>query len=261
VNGLLAAFPKRERRGSRARCILLTDGPREAVAESLARLAEPFATVDAEADRWLPRGFGAPGEARLGESTPLLSADQQRILTGWWLAVAGRANTPNWDLAATCTMDGRRGLILVEAKAHYRELKAAGDGVRRLENVVRIQAAISEANDGLHQCGGQWHLSCDSHYQLANRFAWCWKLVSLGVPVVLVYLGFLQAAEMSDQGSLFDSHEDWEAAVRAHSRGVLPEGVWGNVHSVGGTALVPLIRSMRLDLTQSVSEEASHNGS
>jgi hypothetical protein len=143
----------------------------------------------------------------------------------------GPANTPNWDLATTCTMHGRPGLMLVEAKAHDRELKAAGHGVRRLENAVRIQAAISEANDGLKQCGGQWHLSCDSHYQLANRFAWGWKLASLGVPVVLVYLGFLQAAEMSDQGSPFDSHEDWEAAVRAHSRGVLPEGVWGNAYT------------------------------
>jgi hypothetical protein len=44
-----------------------------------------------------------------------------------------------------------------------------------------------------------WTLSRDSHYQLTNRFAWAWKLASMGVPVVLGYLGFQGAAEMKDR--------------------------------------------------------------
>lgn len=37
---------------------------------------------------------------------------------------------------------------------------------------------------------------------MSNRFAWAWKLATMEVPVVLVYLGFLNATEMGDQGSL-----------------------------------------------------------
>ena len=39
-----------------------------------------------------------------------------------------------------------------------------------------------------------------NHYSLCNRVAWAWKLAQLGVPVVWVYLGFLNATEMLDQG-------------------------------------------------------------
>ena len=34
-------------------------------------------------------------------------------------------------------------------------------------------------------------ISRDRCYQFSNRIAFAWKLVSLGIPVVLVYLGFL----------------------------------------------------------------------
>ncbi len=63
-------------------------------------------------------------------------------------------------------------------------------------NHAQIGRAISEASLGLKDTMDGWNLSRDSHYQLANRFAWAWKLASMGVPVVLVYLGFLGAAEM-----------------------------------------------------------------
>ena len=42
------------------------------------------------------------------------------------------------------------------------------------------------ARNGLSAATGlQWGLSRDDHYQLSNRFAWCWKLATLGIPVVL----------------------------------------------------------------------------
>jgi hypothetical protein len=40
-----------------------------------------------------------------------------------------------------------------------------------------------------------FHISRDNRYQMSNRFAWSWKLASVGVPVVLVYLGFVGAAD------------------------------------------------------------------
>jgi len=61
---LLRTLPKKERRGSRPRCILLTDGPKEAVATRLSSLGAPFASVDPRLDRWNPRGFVEPHEAK-----------------------------------------------------------------------------------------------------------------------------------------------------------------------------------------------------
>ena len=45
-------------------------------------------------------------------------------LGDWWLAERrGDPPTPNWDIASTCTVDVRKGMHLVEAKAHNQELK------------------------------------------------------------------------------------------------------------------------------------------
>lgn len=124
----LDSLPHKERRGSRARCILLTEGHPHEVADALTALVQPFALVRPGHDRWLPQGFAARGEARLGESAVLLSGPQRAVLTRWWLAVPGRGNTPNWDIAATALVGQRAGLVLVEANAHVAELKPAGFG-------------------------------------------------------------------------------------------------------------------------------------
>lgn len=240
----LDALPRRERRGSRARCVLLTDGGPAAVAEALSHLVEPFAVVDSARHTWMPRGFAAPSEARLGEAPLLLPKHHRELLTTWWLAVTSRANTPNWDIAATATIGGVEGLVLVEAKAHSNELKPDGHSVRNCENEKSIRGAIEEANAALNQTAGRWALTCDSHYQVANRFAWAWKLATLGVPVVLVYLGFLNASEMADRGDPFDHAEAWERAVQSHTRGVIPGGVWGRQLGVGAIPVIPLIRSL-----------------
>jgi hypothetical protein len=196
----------------------------------------------------MPGGFSAPAEAKLDEAARLLSSGHRDLVTDWWLAVRTRANTPNWDIAATATIDGRQGLVLVEAKAHAAELKRAGHDVANAENLGRIRGAIQEANRALSSSDPEWCLSCDSHYQLATRFAWSWKLASLGIPVVLVYLGFLNAVEMIDQGKPFGTSHEWEAAVRAHAVGVVPDGAWEKPIEVTGTAVHAIIRAVDLPL-------------
>ena len=115
-----------------------------------------------------------------------------------------RANTPNWDIVSTCQVDGRQGLVVVEAKAHRGELHRDGKDPGNSENDKCISAAVAAANDALGGAAAGWSLCTDTHYQLCNRFAWAWKVASLGVPVVLVYLGFLDADEMGD-GALPDA--------------------------------------------------------
>lgn len=239
----------REQRGSRPRCVLLTEGPDAEVAARLTELVAPHAAVDPERHTWMPRGFGAPAEATLGNAASLLPAATREALTAWWLAARGRANTPNWDVAATATIEGREGLVLVEAKAHHGELGAGGQTTMNEANRARIQEAVAEADHALDATDGEWALRCDRHYQLANRFTWSGKLASLGVPVVLVYLGFLDAREMAGR-RLLATTADWERAVRDHAEGIVPGRVWGGRIDVAGAPVIPLIRSMHLPLCE-----------
>lgn len=240
----LTKLGPREMRGSRARCLALTDGPDEVVASRLCKLFGPYAAIDHSRHVWQPRGFAAPDEAKLGEAPQFLTADHRDVVTGWWLAVRGRANTPNWDIACTATIDGAEGLLLVEAKAHANEIKNDGKSAKgNVANHARITAAIVEASDGLNTVLPGWALSVDRCYQLCNRFAWAWKIASLGVPVLLVYLGFLRADEMADVGEPLVDHDNWERLVREHGQPVVPPEAWDTVIDVRGTALRAVIRS------------------
>lgn len=241
-------MPMSEFRGSRKCCLSLTEGAPEAVATRLTDLSQPFAAVQSSNLVYFPKGFGNPEEAKLGETEGLLSDEHREEATAWWLAVREhngyRANTPNWDVASSCAIQGRRGLLLIEAKAHSNELHSDGKPKKsNEENDARIRSAIAEANEALNAVFPGWSLSAASHYQLCNRFAWAWKVASLGVPVILIYLGFLNVEEMRNQGRPFKSDDDWIKAVHDHSKGIVPRAVWGRALDVSGSPLIPLIRS------------------
>lgn len=247
MNNLLQRLKPNQRTGSKPRCHLLTHGAPEQVAERLTKLIAPWGLV-AATDYWMPQGFDYVEEAQLHNAPRLLDSDtHSQALKSWWLAVA-RSNsvTPNWDIASTCTIDGKRGLLLVEAKAHYKELKPddrCGAGNKR--NFERIGEAVRAANDGLNKVQDGWNLSHESHYQLCNRFAWSWKLATLDIPVILVYLGFLNADEMRDP---FSDDQSWDKAVRNYARDLVPESVWGGKLMLDDTPVYPLIRSMKIRL-------------
>jgi hypothetical protein len=155
----------------------------------------------------MPQVFEDIDEATLPEAARLLSADVRLELRRWWLVVASNnTRTPNWDVASTCMIEGKAGIMLVEAKAHDQELIKEETGRKNIEapvsgnarrNLLRIDWAIRDASAALaDDTGLTWALSRDWNYQMSNRFAWAWKLADLGMPVVLVYLGFLRACEM-----------------------------------------------------------------
>src|SRR5215212_8059837 len=116
-------------------------------------------------------------------------------LDDWW--VADHYKNPTWDLIAVCERDTRRGLLLAEAKAHESELDWKGkralgaetDSAQAFVNDGSIRTAITEAQDWFAQVAGPTILTADTHYQLANRLASVYKVASVGVPVVLLYLG------------------------------------------------------------------------
>lgn len=233
-------------RGSRPRCVLLTHGDAGTVAQRLTDIVGRCDVRVAPDDQWQPKGKMHVREAQLDKTLEsggtLLSGRTRQQLREWWLAVGrSRARTPNWDIASTCTVSGTTGVLLVEAKAHKHELSnrdkcgAAGD------NRAKIDHALVEATASLRNVtGGAWQLSSEHHYQLSNRFAWSWKIASLGVSVVLLYLGFLKARDMS--GPLFQSEADWRAALMEYGRGVVDETCWETTLDVQGTPLLLLVR-------------------
>ncbi len=203
------------------------------------------------AGTWLPAGYSAPEEARLESYGPrfLRGIIDWSALADWWLAHKGGANTPNWDLASVGDWDGHRGLILIEAKANVQELKTEGKGLsddasgRSRENHARIARAISEARDGLSRIVPGVKIGIASHYQLANRLAFAWKLASLGVPVVLVYLGFTGDTGIMDAGDPLLDERHWQDVFTQHAASVAPEGLFERRLEVHGTPLWMLIRS------------------
>ncbi|MXX27400.1 MAG: hypothetical protein F4Z82_18390 [Caldilineaceae bacterium SB0668_bin_21] len=255
----------KDSRGSRPRCVLLVDGGGEEVAGRLTRLVGVDDVTISGDDIWMPRGRPVQREdgswdatvaagVELDKPNDLLSLEISERLSNWWLAVSENdPRTPNWDIASTCTVRGRKGLLLVEAKAHWNEVAGSSKGKRlgkpasngTLKNHEKIGEAIGEAAVGLRTVtGGRWGISRDSHYQLSNRFAWSWKLASLGVPVILVYLGFLYATDIAKGGNLFHSEAHWERVVRGHCEGVVDSGCWGRWLDVDGVPFIPLIRAM-----------------
>ena len=178
----------------------------------------------------MSEGFCRIGEAQLDKAERLIPKQDRDQLHSWWLAVSRRnTRTPTWDIASTCTVDGRKGLLLVEAKAHTQELKVKDQVEASPRNRERIAQCIEEANAALADWTDlNWALSHEHRYQMANRFAWSWKLTELGYPVVLIYLGFLRAEEMRKgrEQAPFKNHAEWEGLVKAHSEPLFPAGVW-----------------------------------
>ena len=259
MNVPFAQLKRNQQRGSKPRCHQLTRGTPEIVATQLTALVAPFASI-APTDRWMPQGFDQTDEATLPEAERLLPPEVRAELKRWWLAVASSTTrTPNWDIASTCTIGGKPGVLLVEAKAHAQELIKEETGRKNIEapvsgsarrNLLRIEWALRDASIALSDSTGlPWSLSRDWNYQMSNRFAWSWKLAELGVPVVLVYLGFLNAHDMSKPGEVpLADATDWSALVRSHSASLFPVEVWDRSSSVNGVPLIPLIRSLDVPL-------------
>lgn len=233
-------------RGSRPRCVLFMDGEREDVAERLTEMVRLPDVRVSPTDIWMPYGKSAPDEVELDKADGLLPPEIQQELRQWWLAVRRRTTrTPVWDIASTCRINGERGLILVEAKAHEKELTVPTDcGSTNPENLEKIKKAIGAANHNLQSLiGGHWRLSHKSYYQISNRFAWSWKLASLGIPVVLVYLGFLNACDMdSANTTLFRSKTEWKRILKEYCKDKFDNKCWGETLDIEGTPFTPLIR-------------------
>ncbi len=163
-------------KGSKFRCQRLTHGARGDVAKRLTDLAELCGVKVSADDYWMPKGFCLPEEAQLHKPPFPLPKDHHKVLRDWWLKnYRGNRSTPNWDIASTCTVHKKKGLLLVEAKAHDKEPHDPNRdkcNAKDVENFKKIGREIQEANSNLtDQTKLQWALSHDRCYQMSNRFA------------------------------------------------------------------------------------------
>jgi hypothetical protein len=253
---LVQRLPKKARRGSKPRCHFLTHGSPGLVSTRLTELIAPWGKVTPN-DRWMPGGFKDIREARFGKDDIILDKKIGQVLVEWWLAVPGGANIPNWDIASTCQIEGRQGVLLVEAKAHVQELTGADAGktVRKdasensRKNDARIRSCIGQANELLRrETGLDWRLSAEQYYQMSNRFAWACKLADIGIPVILLYLGFLNADDLKGAEIAFHDASEWRSLVMKHSLALFPDGVWGTGFAIKNQPLIALIDSKKVDL-------------
>jgi hypothetical protein len=203
-------------------------------------------------DNWMPKSIQLDKEAELNDFlkhnfNPQLAYD----ITYWWLHKD--ATTPNWDLISSCTIKGERGILLVEAKAHSKELEKESKGKTYYinttsegtkENHKLIAKAIEEANNGINKEISGVAISRDNCYQLSNRVAYAWWLANKGIPVVLMYLGFLNCNDMNDgKNQLFETDNDWQDCFTNHSKQVGVDKIIDKNINCGKSSFVTICRS------------------
>lgn len=254
---------RRQWRGSRKHVLDWVEQP--GFLRELEALVAPAPCRIAPDAAFLPRGLAEPKEARL-------DVFGRRVLPGhpvwdelrrWWLRHPNGANTPNWDLAVTCQIEGRAGLVLVEAKANIPELSEAGkaparekarrgpesvqrrveSAKRSADNAQQISEAIGSARSALESQFPGISISWDRHYQLSNRLAFAWKLASHGIPTVLMYLGFTGDTGM--RAPLRDEAE-WQALFHRHLASVCPQGIAEKPIRAGASEFWVLCRARKV---------------
>jgi hypothetical protein len=236
-------------RGSRKHVLDWTDRPEFCI--ELLELVAPVPCRISAKSRWMPRGHRSPYEAQLETFGPTNLPELQiwPALANWWLTNQPGANPPKWDIAATCEIGGSAGLILVEAKAHEDELDDVGELIKvnasraSVEHHSQIGSAIEEACQALRKISDRTAISRDSHYQLSNSVAFAWKLASLGVPMVLVYLGFYR-----DEGitAPFKNEAHWYECFTKHADPVVPIDLFEKKIQCGTAPMWLLCRSRQI---------------
>jgi hypothetical protein len=235
-------------RGSRKHLLNLLDGPD--YPSTLQRILTAAGVALTAQDARQPVGCTDPAEWELPRfcqthCTSWLDADT--AFTGWWVHHDG--TLPTWDLISTCQIEGRPGLLLVEAKAHESELDRRGKALAETasreskENHSAITQCIERVCASMRVAvDSRIAVTASSHYQLSNRIAWAWRVSERGVPVVLLYLGFLGDSYFAD-GFVDDGH--WQRTLGAYIDGVVPLGLPGHtIKPPGGGFFLMLSKSL-----------------
>ena len=217
------------------------------LANTGARIAKP--------DHRCPRGRGNPAEWSEKELEEYLTATPLpfgvTIAWDWWFPYrTGRNQSPNWDLICPMEVEGNSGLLIVEGKARTGELnpndaKRPPTGTAEsLANDLSIRLRVSETNLALGDLGiGRFRLSTADHYQLANRLTYLNKLATLGLPTILLYLGWLDSPDWPLNQRITDGSH-WQRLMTAYMNDLVPSGFVEAPHRPNGVPMRMIVRSL-----------------
>jgi hypothetical protein len=225
---------------------------RESFVDQMNQLLTSAAATISVADMWQPVGHDMSEEFEIPKFCKRTNEGcfSDVALSDWWLPIGRREKGVTWDLLSTCLVNQRRGLLLVEAKAHEDEIDFTGKELERDASIqsrknhdhigqrlAETTAQLDERVDGIVQ------LSLLSHYQLANRIAWAWKLAECGIPTVLLYLGFL--GDSYFRADYFRNHDHFQRIMGAYMNGVIPLSLPGKrIAGTGDASLQIVVESI-----------------
>ncbi len=204
-------------------------------------------------NNWMPKSIQLDKEAELKDFLKYnFSQELGEKIHKWWLEVMHpMSRTPNWDFVSTCSLNDQKGLLLIEAKAHAVELHSEGKSIDTdassdsKKNHVRIQKAIEEANVDICKNGHSVSISRNTCYQLSNRVAHAWWLANQGIPVILLYLGFLNCSDMDDgKNVLFKTDEDWQQCFHNHAQQVGVDKIINKWVDCGKSKFITICKSI-----------------
>ncbi len=176
-----------------------------------------------------------------------------KYLSWWNKTKSFNKKTNYWDLMSTCTIKGKKGILLVQTKSSATDLLTLGLG--RLqdlypykpdnENDLSIKQAIAEANTGISKQVSGIALTTLKCYQLSNRIANAWWLANNGIPAVLLYKG-----ELNGQGPFykykktFNSDKDWQDQFIAKAKLIGADTIIDKWIDTGSESFTVISRSM-----------------
>lgn len=173
------------------------------------------------------------------------------IAEDWWIPHKTKDNKrPTWDLLAKLQdQDGASGLLLVEAKAHVKELKPQEgmskpkDTDNSKENAEQIKRRIKETQKVLNRLNRtRIRLPCDNHFQLVNRFAYSCHLASLGWNVILLYLGFSGDTYFED---CIRNERHWQRVMGGYLNGIVSDSFPESLFAFNGNGSLQMLIEAR----------------
>lgn len=193
---------KSETHGSQYRLLTIIESG------ELTELIESIAGVTVIANTGVPKSKGTPAEKSLESyirENNLITESKQECFDKWWIEHRGKR--PTWDYVCEAKIDGQDGLILVEAKAQKSECGKKKKVLSKDANVYQkgnhdhIENAIETEISSL--CG-----QYSGYYQIANRIAYANRIRELGIPVILIFLGFLGDSGSNGQ---WETEDKWKS--------------------------------------------------
>jgi hypothetical protein len=114
------------------------------------------------------------------------------------------------------------------------------------DNRSKIEEAINQARREINEAiaPNEISISMEKCYQLSNRVAHAWWLANQGIPVVLMYLGFLKCEEMKANGELFGEHSKWKDCFKDYASKVGVDNILGKWVDCGKSGFKLIVKSI-----------------